>query len=125
MRNAQSEQTCSANGNLDAKSRRTRALHLLRRFAHDKSGSYIVLAALAMPVLIGTAALGTEAGYWMHQQQKMQDAADSAAFATATYYGPNPTSGLSGQANAVAGGYGFSTGGNPTTSSSINVYEPP
>ena len=67
-------------------------LHSLANFARDKSGSYMVLTALGMPVLIGAAALGTEAGFWMHQQQKMQDAADSAVFAAATYYGPNPDS---------------------------------
>src|SRR5947207_8496817 len=121
----QSEQTRSADANPDRKPRSGNMLHLLRQFARDKSGSYMVMAAVAMPVLIGAAALGTEAGYWMHQQQKMQDAADSAAFATATYYGPNPNGGLSSQANAVAGTYGFTTGGLSATSATIGVYEPP
>jgi hypothetical protein len=62
-----------------------------------------------MPILVGAAALGTEVGYWMQQQQKMQDAADSAVFAAATYYGPNPTagSGVTNAATSVAASYGF------------------
>jgi hypothetical protein len=124
MRKAQSEQTRLADANPGAHPRSRRALHLLRQFARDKSGSYMVMAALAMPVLIGAAGLGTEAGYWMHQQQKMQDAADSAAFAAATYFGPNPSGSTSNQASAVAGTYGFVPGFGPTNAS-IAVSEPP
>lgn len=126
MRKPQSEQTCSPDANPATKPRGRNALHLLRHFARDKSGSYVVVAALAMPILVGAAGLGTEAGYWMHQQQKMQDAADSAAFAAATDYGPNPTTSLSNQAGSVTSAYGFApaiisgTGG-----STVNVSEPP
>ena len=35
---------------------------LLRRFAGDQSGSYVILSAVLMPVLVGTAGLGTEVG---------------------------------------------------------------
>src|SRR5215469_686910 len=69
-----------------------RPLLLLRNFGRSTSGSYIVIAALVSPILIGAAGLGTEAGYWMYQKQEMQDAADSAVYAAATYYGPNPGS---------------------------------
>src|SRR5438105_2702940 len=103
-------------------------VRLLREFARDKSGSYVVLASLVMPVLIGVAALGTEAGYWMHQQQKMQDAADSAVFAAATYYGPNSTTstGVSNAATSVAAGYGFIRSGiGVANGSTITVSEPP
>jgi hypothetical protein len=107
----------------------------LWRFHGDKSGSYIVLAALVSPVLIGGAALGTEVGYWMHQQQKMQDAADSAVMAAATYYGPNPdtvssnggrnfnysATSVTAQYGFTSSGIGFSSGGNST----IVVSEPP
>ena len=101
---------------------------LLREFARDKSGSYMLLGSLAAPILIGAAALGTEAGYWMHQHQKMQDAADSAAFAAATYYGPNPTAstGTSDAATSVAAGYGFIRSGiGVANGSTITVSEPP
>ncbi|HEX3429889.1 MAG TPA: pilus assembly protein TadG-related protein [Rhizomicrobium sp.] len=111
--------------------RKKGVLHVLRDFARDTSGSYVVLSALAMPVLIGAAALGTEVGYWMHQQQKMQDAADSAAFASATYYGPNPTAtaGTSSAATSVAAAYGFTnttnSSGSTTGNSTLTVSEPP
>lgn len=98
----------------------------LRRFVRNSSGSYIILGALATPVLIGAAALGTEVGYWEHQHQKMQDAADSAAFASATYYGPNPSSssGVNNAASSVAAQYGFAPG-TGITGSTITVAEPP
>jgi Flp pilus assembly protein TadG len=99
-------------------------LELLRHFGRDKSGAYIVVAALAMPILVGAAGLGTEVGSWMHQKQRMQDAADSAAFAAATYYGPNPASSLSNQATSVTAAYGFTPAMNGT-GSVINVSQPP
>jgi hypothetical protein len=51
----------------------------------------------------------------------MQDAADSAAFAAATYYGPNPTGSVASQAIGVTTAYGFVPGiglGNSTISAS-------
>jgi len=109
-------------------------LLLLRNFWRDKSGNYALLTALIMPCLVGAAALGTEVGYWMHQQQKMQDAADSAVLAAATYYGPNPDSvssnggrnfnysatGVTAQYGFVASGVGISN-----SNSTITVSEPP
>ena len=108
----------------------TGVLHLLREFARDKSGSYVIVSALAMPILVGAAALGTEVGYWMNQQQKMQDAADSAVFAAATYYGPNYTSstGVNNAATSVAAQYGFaipSAGITSAYGSTVTVAEPP
>lgn len=109
---------------------KTGVLRVLKDFARDRSGSYLIISALTMPVLVGMAALGTEVGYWMHQQQKMQDAADSAVFAAATYYGPNYTSssGVSNSATSIAATYGFapsSVGSSSTYSTSISVAEPP
>src|SRR5215469_11711920 len=106
---------------------------LLRRFSRDKSGSYIVMAALVSPILIGAAGLGTEVGYWMHQKQKMQDAADSAAYAAATYYGPNPGTVTTGggqsflySGTSVTSAYGFTPLGVGTSGNSrIVVAEPP
>jgi hypothetical protein len=112
----------------DTEQRRGGVLGLFRRFHRDKSGSYLIMGALITPMLIGAASLGTEVGFWMNQQQKMQDAADSAVFAAATYYGPNPTTnaGVSNAATSVAAAYGFT----PRTIASpdgsiITVAEPP
>src|SRR5947209_3117274 len=58
----------------------------LARFASDQAGSYLVVAGLAMPALVGTAALGTEAGLWLYRHQLMQSATDSAALAAATAF---------------------------------------
>src|SRR5215469_6407012 len=92
MHRSRSKSSCSSEGKLsDTSAKRRGVFSALKNFAQDKSGSYLVISALAMPVLLGAAALGTEVGYWMQQQQKMQDAADSAVFAAATYYGPNNT----------------------------------
>jgi hypothetical protein len=135
MRKSIQGQICSPNANLpNTKSLNTRVLHLLRRFGRNKSGSYMILAALASPIMIGAAALGTEAGYWMHQQQKMQDAADSAVYAAATYYGPNPDSvttnggqSFNYSATSVAAQYGFTAAGIGVlnANSTITVAEPP
>ena len=57
---------------------------LLRRFRRDESGSYVIVLALAMPVLVGTAGLGTEFGWWLYTHKSMQSAADSAAVSAAT-----------------------------------------
>ena len=56
----------------------------VRSFASDRSGSVAVMAALAMPVLIGVTGLGVEVSYWYLTQRSMQNAADSAAIAAAT-----------------------------------------
>ena len=57
-----------------------------RRFRTDQSGSYLVISALLMPVLVGIVGLGTEAGLWYSRHKKMQSAADSAALSAATDY---------------------------------------
>jgi len=137
MRKPHVDLTCSDANHAGAKMHKRSALQLFRQFARDRSGSYMIISALAMPVLIGAAALGTEAGYWMHQHQKMQDAADSAVFAAATYYGPNPDSvtsnngvNFSNSATGVAASYGFTPmggvgGGGTSGNSTITVAEPP
>ncbi len=55
----------------------------LTRFLCDTSGTVAVIAALSFPVLIGGMALGTEAGYWLLSQRKLQQASDLAAYAAA------------------------------------------
>src|SRR5690349_1482224 len=59
---------------------------LLRRFYRDRSGNYLIITALAAPVLIGLAGLGTENGIWLYTHQKEQSAADAAAFSAAQAY---------------------------------------
>src|SRR5262249_40550911 len=43
----------------------------VRRFILDESGSYAIIAAVAMPALVGAAGLGTEAAWWFYAQKNM------------------------------------------------------
>ncbi|MES5486802.1 pilus assembly protein TadG-related protein [Bradyrhizobium sp. INPA03-11B] len=90
---------------------------LLKRFARDRSGSYAIIIALLMPVLVGTAGLGTEVAWWFYKHKNMMSAADSAAVSAATA-GTN----LVTEANAVTTFYGYVNGiGNVT----VTVNQPP
>jgi hypothetical protein len=90
---------------------------LLRHFVRDQSGSYAIVVALVMPVLVGTAGLGTEVGWWLYKHKSMQSAADSGAVSAATA-GNN----LTAEANAVTASYGYANGANNVT---ITVNQPP
>ncbi|MGY3033355.1 Flp pilus assembly protein TadG [Bradyrhizobium sp. USDA 4354] len=100
--------------------RRERTVGLLERFARDQSGSYVVISALLMPVLVGTAGLGTEVGWWYYKHKNMQSAADSGAVsaATAASAGTDPSS----EAKAVTANYGYPNGVNNIT---VAVNQPP
>jgi Flp pilus assembly protein TadG len=90
---------------------------LLRRFAHDQSGSNVIIFALVLPVLVGAAGLGTEVGLWSYKHKNMQSAADSGAVSAAT-----AGSNLTAEANAVTATYGYANGLNNVT---ITVNQPP
>lgn len=55
----------------------------LKTFGTDRRGNTTVLFALCLPVLIGSAGLGLEAGFWQLQQRQLQTSADMAAYAGA------------------------------------------
>jgi Flp pilus assembly protein TadG len=90
---------------------------LLRRFACDRSGSYVILSAVLMPVLVGTAGLGTEVGLWYYKHKNMQSAADSGAVSAAT-----AGSNLTAEANAITASYGYANGVSNVT---VAVNQPP
>jgi Flp pilus assembly protein TadG len=90
---------------------------LLRRFAGDQSGSYVILSAVLMPVLVGTAGLGTEVGVWYYKHKHMQSAADSGAVSAAT-----AGSNLAAEANAITASYGYANGVSNVT---VAVNQPP
>lgn len=52
-----------------------------RRFALEQRGAAAMVMALALPVMIGGAALAAEAGYWVLTQRRVQSVADLAAHA--------------------------------------------
>ena len=93
--------------------------NLVIRFARDKSGSYLIISALMMPVLIGFVGLGTDYGLWVYTHQSAQSATDSAAVSAAT---DGKAADLTVQANAVTASYGFVNGVNGTT---VTVNQPP
>ena len=90
---------------------------LLRRFADDQSGSYVIISALLMPVLVGTAGLGTEVGYWYYKHKNMQSAADSGAVSAAT-----GGSNLVTEANSITASYGYQNG---VQNVAVAVNQPP
>ncbi|MHC2337754.1 TadE/TadG family type IV pilus assembly protein [Bradyrhizobium sp. USDA 4454] len=93
---------------------------LLRRFVRDQSGSYVIISALLMPVLVGTAGLGTEVGWWYYKHKNMQSAADSGAVSAAT--AASAGADLLSEANAVTANYGYANTVNNVT---ITVNQPP
>jgi Flp pilus assembly protein TadG len=92
---------------------------LLVRVLCDEEGSYLVLFAFLMPVLVGVAGLGTEGGLWLYTQQALQGAADSAAVSAAYAYANN--SNVLTQAQAITATYGLVCGSGVT----CTVNQPP
>ena len=77
----------------------------------------MLVVALMMPVLVGTAGLGTEVVWWLYKHKNMQSAADSGAVSAAT-----AGSNLTVQANSVTASYGYANGVNNVT---VTVNQPP
>ncbi|MDN5003683.1 TadE/TadG family type IV pilus assembly protein [Bradyrhizobium sp. GCM10027634] len=100
--------------------RHDRTIRLLHEFVKDQSGSYALLSALLMPVLVGTAGLGTEVGWWYYKHKNMQSAADSGAVSAAT--AESAGTDLLAEANAVTANYGYTNGANNVT---VAVNQPP
>jgi hypothetical protein len=92
----------------------------LKRFESNVSGSSGVLFALAFPVLIGAAVMGTEVGYWAFKHRAMQGATDAAALsAVASGYLDNSATQ---QAEAITAARGFAAGINGVL---LQVHAPP
>ncbi|MGZ2432152.1 Flp pilus assembly protein TadG [Rhizobium redzepovicii] len=63
----------------------TSFLHLcLRRMFSDRGGNFGIMTAIMAPVLLGVAGVAIQVGDMMLSKQQLQEAADSAALATAT-----------------------------------------
>lgn len=91
------------------------------RFVREKRGAVVIVFALAMPVLIGGAGLGTEVGFWYLQQRQLQTAADVAANAGAIEL---RSGGVKSKVKAAAETEAAEHGFNPTTDE-IDVNSPP
>jgi Flp pilus assembly protein TadG len=88
----------------------------------DRRGSYSMVTALMLPVLVGSVGLGTETGLWYFDHQKMQGAADAAAYSAEIAYAAGNTAGYQTEAKAVAAQYGFVDGSGGTT---VTINRPP
>jgi Flp pilus assembly protein TadG len=93
---------------------------LLARLLRDEEGSYLLYMTLVIPILIGVAALGAEAGLAFYNHRTIQSAADAAAYSAAIAYSNGDTSStaLTTQAEAIVAGYGFVVG---TGNGQVNV----
>jgi hypothetical protein len=88
-----------------------------RRLGADRRANISVVAALAMPVLVGSLGIGAETASWYASKRALQNAADSAAIAAAT----NGTAeGYDREARAVAAQYGLHQGADGVTVTAIN-----
>jgi hypothetical protein len=88
----------------------------LRTFASDRRGNVAIIAAAALPVLLGSLGLGAEVGSWYAGKRALQNAADSAVIAAATNAGERYAS----EARAVAANYGLRDGVDGVTVEAVN-----
>lgn len=101
----------------------TSSFRLLRRFGRDEHGGYTIVAAIALPTLIGFAGLGADTGLWLRSHQTAQAASDAAAVAAATaYYRQGNAADINLQARAVSATYKLIHGAGGV---SVTVARPP
>jgi Flp pilus assembly protein TadG len=93
---------------------------MIRRLGADRSAGVAIFVALALPVIIGMAALGTEVSMWLLTQRSMQGAADAAA-SSAAFANTSLTT-MQNQAYAIAAKNGYTNGVNGVT---VTVHNPP
>lgn len=103
---------------------KSRLVERLKQFHRDSMGSYVIIAALTAPAVIGAAGLGTEVGVWYYRHHLAQSAADAAAISAATAFGANDKTDVTAQAYGVAGQYGFVNGAS-AGDTTIVVHQPP
>lgn len=61
-------------------------MNVLNRFISDQRGAVVVIFGLLLPGLLGIAALAIEVGHWYSEKEKLQIAADSAAYSALVAY---------------------------------------
>jgi hypothetical protein len=94
----------------------TKLRNKLRALRHDRRGSVAILAAVSMPVILGSLGIGVEVASWQATKRSLQNAADSAAMAAAT----NGSGTYLTEASAVARRYGFQNGQGGVTVTAVN-----
>lgn len=72
---------CLSLGSLEASA--ALFVDLIRSFLAETAGATTVIVATTLPLLLGAAAFGAEAGYWTYRQRQLQQFVDTAAFSGA------------------------------------------
>jgi Flp pilus assembly protein TadG len=88
----------------------------LARLRADQRGSFAILMAVLLPVLMGSLALGFEVSHWYMRGRSMQNAADEAAISAASNNSPS----YDVEAKAVAAHFGYVDGSNNVTVTASN-----
>jgi Flp pilus assembly protein TadG len=93
----------------------------LGRLCRDRSGNVSIIVAVALPLILGSVGLGTEAALLMMKRQQMQKLADAAAYSAAVAYKAG-SSNVTTQARAITAADGVTNG---TGSVTVAVNRPP
>lgn len=92
-----------------------------RRFRYDRGGGVALMIGLALPVIIGMIALGTEISFLLYKKFQMQSVADSAALGgAAALQSGHPAPGI--EARGISSFLGFVDGAAGVT---VTVNNPP
>ncbi|WP_411817022.1 TadE/TadG family type IV pilus assembly protein [Hyphococcus sp. DH-69] len=91
-------------------------------FRKDTDGAAAIVVAILVPIVIAGLAFGAEAGYWLLQKQKVQNATDMAAYSAATQR--NSGIALKSELEAVAVAVA-AAGGYAGDDTGAEVYMPP
>ncbi|HYG85934.1 MAG TPA: pilus assembly protein TadG-related protein [Azospirillum sp.] len=91
----------------------------LGALATDRRGTVAITLAMALPILVGMAALGIEVGVWYHSKRTLQAVADAAAVAAAIESGRGDKRLITDAATADAAENGFVVSP-PTTTLTVN-----
>ena len=95
---------------------------LERRFRNSRRGSVAITIGLTLPIVIGTAALGSEITYLLYKHRQMQVVADAAALGGATALQRGyPAAGV--EARGISGFLGFVDGS--ASGVTVTVNNPP
>jgi Flp pilus assembly protein TadG len=97
------------------------AVFLARPFVSNRRGNVAIIFALSTPIVLGGAAFGVETGLWYLDQVKLQQIADTAAFAAAVdnRAGQSATV-ISASASSAATDNGFDT-----STDTLTLHTPP
>jgi hypothetical protein len=87
----------------------------------DRGGNVTILVAVALPLILGSVGLGTEAAFLMLKRQQIQKVADAAAYSAAVAYRAGSSNWVT-QARAIASADGFVDGSGGV---SVAVSKPP